>query len=105
MRAAARLLAVTLRELLDRIEAADQGTIYAEGGAGASPESPALVAREGDEPEPASRADRPGYLLEVSIAREVIQVWSEWRGGAEPTSDERCEAILYYARNDAYLPA
>jgi hypothetical protein len=22
----------------------------------------------------------------------------------EPTADEKCEAILYYARHDAYLP-
>lgn len=43
------------------------------------------------------------YLLEVSIASEVIDVWSSWRDGRVPNPGERCEAIIYYAENDAYL--
>ena len=44
------------------------------------------------------------YLLEVSIAREVLDVWSNWRGGQVPTADEAVEAIIHYAVNDAYQP-
>jgi hypothetical protein len=42
------------------------------------------------------------YLLEVFIAREVLEVWSSWRGNRAPSMDEACEAIIYYADNDAY---
>jgi hypothetical protein len=45
------------------------------------------------------------YLLEVSLAREVLEVWTAWRDGRRPTISEACEAIIYYASNDAYLPA
>lgn len=51
--------------------------------------------------------DRPAgwrYLLEVLIAREVLEVWSDWRNGRLPSAEEACEAIAYYADNDAYLP-
>jgi hypothetical protein len=43
------------------------------------------------------------YLLEVDQAKEVLEVWSEWRGGRTPTLAECVEAIVYYAVNDAYL--
>jgi len=42
------------------------------------------------------------YLLEVFIARDVLEVWSSWRGDRAPSIDEACEAIIYYADNDAY---
>ncbi|MGW2306996.1 hypothetical protein [Actinomadura luteofluorescens] len=44
------------------------------------------------------------YLLEVLIAREVLEVWSAWRGNRIPTTREASEAIVYYAENDAYQP-
>lgn len=44
------------------------------------------------------------YLIEVSLAREVIRVWSHWRGGRTPTSDDMVKAVIYYAQNDAYMP-
>ena len=43
------------------------------------------------------------YLLEVEMAKEVINVWREWRNGKEPSSLEKCHAVLYYAENDAFL--
>jgi hypothetical protein len=46
--------------------------------------------------------ERFDYLLEVHLAAEVLQVWSEWRGGRQP--DEACAALLHYAANDAYEP-
>lgn len=44
------------------------------------------------------------YLLEVFLAQEVAEVWRRWRPGREPTEDELCQAVIYYAENDAYLP-
>jgi hypothetical protein len=44
------------------------------------------------------------YFMEVWVAQEVVEVWRRWSSTAEPTSDEKCEAVLYYAINDAYLP-
>jgi hypothetical protein len=70
-----------------------------------SPElsSPAIVDYD-DEGMPPATAQGMRYLLEVSLAREAIAVWSAWRGGREPTLEEKLAAIVYYAENDAYLP-
>lgn len=38
------------------------------------------------------------YFLEVSLAREVFEVFEE----TPPTNDERVSLLLYYAENDAY---
>jgi len=43
------------------------------------------------------------YLLEVELAKEVIQVWRDWRNGKEPSPLEKYQAVLYYEENDAYL--
>ena len=50
---------------------------------------------------------QPGfsYFLEVEIAKDVIRVWSSWRGGAEPTPEQAVRAAIHYAENDAYEPA
>jgi hypothetical protein len=64
-----------------------------------SKSTPALLVLAEDE-SPASWR----YLLEVLIAREVLEVWSAWRDGRIPSVEEACEAIIYYADNDAYQP-
>ena len=97
--------AETVADLVARLdELADDLTIYAEGGssAGAGSRAVAVIGPEGGE---FVLAEDPElhYLLEVDLAREAVQVWSAWRDGREPTLEERCEAILHYARNDAYL--
>jgi hypothetical protein len=43
------------------------------------------------------------YYLEVPTAREVLDVWSSWRNDRAPSLDEACEAVIYYADNDAYI--
>ncbi len=43
------------------------------------------------------------YLLDVETAKEVIQVWRDWRNGKEPSPMEKYQAVLYYVENDAYL--
>lgn len=44
------------------------------------------------------------YLLEVELVREVLEVWTKWRAGASPTTEEAVEAVIHYAVNDAYMP-
>jgi hypothetical protein len=43
------------------------------------------------------------YLLGVAIARDVIKAWVEQRG-RQPSTREKCHAVVYYAIHDAYLP-
>jgi hypothetical protein len=44
------------------------------------------------------------YLLEVGLAKDVIRVWSEWRDGAVPTSEQATQAVIFYGERDAYQP-
>jgi hypothetical protein len=89
---------VTLRDVIARLdEFADDETIYAES---AEPNARALVAPESVDDAGASLR----YLLEVSLAREAIDVWQAWRPGRTPTLDDKVAAVSYYALNDAWLP-
>ena len=67
-------------------------------------DSPAVVLNE--DPVGGTAPSQPDlhYLLEVSIASEVLMVWSRWRKGASPSTDEAVEAVLHFATHDAYLP-
>jgi hypothetical protein len=44
------------------------------------------------------------YCLEVSIGKQAIQIWSHWRGGAQPNAQQSAEAVCYKANNDAWGP-
>jgi hypothetical protein len=44
------------------------------------------------------------YLLEVFLAKEVVEAYQEHHGTLRPTADEKLKAIIYYAEHDAYLP-
>ena len=44
------------------------------------------------------------YLLEVSGAIDVAVVWSAWRDGRTPTTQELADAVIHYAEHDSYLP-
>lgn len=45
------------------------------------------------------------YLMAVYQAQRVIDIWRECRPGLEPSDDDLCDAVVYYARHDAHLPA
>jgi hypothetical protein len=97
---------MTLAELLQRAgELGDELTIYAEGGPDATPESRATAAAEPEDGSLPPEAEGLEYLLEADQVKEVIDVWSDWRGGAKPSATQRVEAVTYYAKNDTYLPA
>ena len=98
---------MTLGEVLDRIDEFDEhdDVIYVEGTPeGASPSTRAAVfpIPEDDDAEPPG-AEGMSYVLEVDHAKDVIRVWSEWRGGRQPTTADKCEAVLHYSVNDSYL--
>ncbi|WP_328414924.1 hypothetical protein OG470_21685 [Micromonospora sp. NBC_00389] len=84
---------IDLVERLDQLP--DEATIYA--GRPWSPEARAEAVVDDEN-------QRPDYLLEVSLAREVLEVWSAWRGGRTPSPAEACAAVIHYAEWDAYLP-
>ena len=43
------------------------------------------------------------YFLEISVAKEVLEAWSFARDGRLPSLEQKCEAIIYYAENDAFV--
>ena len=93
----------TLRDLvgsLDRL--GDDQTLYAR--PPWSGDSEATAAAEGNDPAEQALAEGQSYLLEVSLAREALEAWRNWRGGRDPSADEAVEAVIYCATNDSYQP-
>ncbi|MBG6066358.1 hypothetical protein [Micromonospora ureilytica] len=90
----------SLLQLIERLaELPDDATLYA--ARPWSPESDAVAAIEG--PGGESPTELP-HLLEVELAREAVDVWSEWRKGRRPTAGNACAAVIHYATHDAYMP-
>ena len=94
------VLVMTLEEIIKNLDHIDRSlTIYAE-------RSPEWSRSSRAELRPAK--ERPGesrypYFLEIYVAKTVLQAWSFVRDGQEPNLGQKCEAIIYYAENDAYL--
>jgi hypothetical protein len=95
---------VTLGSLVDEIERLDDNlTIYAEANPDWTEFSAAVACHDPLDGSLPMEAAGKKYFLEIWIAKEVIEVWKEWRGGRSPSSSEKCEAVIYYAKNDSYL--
>jgi hypothetical protein len=99
----------TLFDLVQQVDELDDRdrsrplVIYAQNGAHAMRSSPALVCpRGGDERCPLDSS--LSEVLSVEEAREAIRVWSEWRGGVTPTSEERFRTVMFYSQNGAFVP-
>jgi hypothetical protein len=43
------------------------------------------------------------YMLEVSLAQEVVEAYRYFKDKEHLSDDEKLQAIIYYAENDAYL--
>ena len=82
---------------LDKLD--DEATIFVKDGP-VDEWTESLVLAEGEEPPPGFK-----YLLQVYLAKNVIEVWSKWRDGKRPSRAERTTAVSHYASHDAYLPA
>lgn len=95
---------MTLREILEDLDKiSDEFVIYASKNDEWNLDSPAALVLLDDAAEVDLHLADLTYFLEIEIAKEVLEVWKEWRDGREPTESERVEAVLYYANNDAYL--
>jgi hypothetical protein len=95
----------TLADIAGHLNELEDGdTIYVAQDAQWTPSSAAMVSRAPGDGSMPPAADGSRYFLEVYLAKEVIDVWREWRGGREPTLVEMCEALIFYASRDAYLP-
>lgn len=77
----------------------DEATIYVKDGP-VDESTESLTLADGEEPPPGFK-----YLLEVYLAKNVVEVWSKWRGGKRPSRTDRITAVAHYASHDAYLPA
>ena len=90
----------TLRDVVATLDDFDDdAVIYTDG---ASPAARAAVTGPAAVGE--AKADGLRYFLEVALAKDAVLVWSEWRGGAEPTTDDKLAAVSHYATHVAYLP-
>jgi hypothetical protein len=100
-----------LIDVIDRLDEVDDSDryepscIFAEGGPDALPTARAVVC-PGDEEGSFVCSQDPAlsYILMVRQAKECVEVWSEWRGGRRPTPQDKFAAVMYYSRNDAWLP-
>lgn len=44
------------------------------------------------------------YVLEVNLAKEIVEAYQEHHQVSTPSIEQKLRAILYYAENDCYLP-
>jgi hypothetical protein len=90
-----------LGQLLRRLDRLDEElTIYVPADDPVTPDTPVALIDEASANPPADLR----YLLEVHMAREVLDVWRDWRAGRQPSVEQAVEAVTYYAERDAYLP-
>lgn len=81
---------------LDKLD--EEATIYVKDGH-VDDSTQSLVLAEGEAPPLGFK-----YLLEVFLAKDAIDVWSQWRSGRRPSRAERSAAVAHYASHDTYLP-
>jgi len=44
------------------------------------------------------------YFLEIEDAKEAIKVWKKWTNNERFSPEELCDAVIYYAEYDAFMP-
>ena len=82
----------------------DPLVIYAQRGADGGEGSRALVCPRSEGGLACSVDPSLSEVLSVDQAREVIEVWSAWRGGVTPTPAERFKSVMFFAKYAAFLP-
>jgi hypothetical protein len=89
-----------LSEVVANLDQTDEDwTIFADRSAPVDPDTPAQVAATESEAGAGLQ-----YLLEVYLAKEALEVWSQWREGRRPSLTEACMAVIWYSEHDAYMP-
>lgn len=93
----------TLSKLLEKLDDFDDNsTIYAEKNPKWSADSRAAIYLQTENGEITDAAKDLSYFLEVYIAKEVIELWKD-RCRRNPSTEDKCHAVIYYAENDAYI--
>jgi len=98
---------MTLSEIISRLdELPEDATIFAVQSEGHwYPHSLAfLTEEEQDEQYQVFAGVKMRYMLEIFLAREVIEAYQEHYHTLTPTDEEKLKAIIYYAEHDCYLP-
>ncbi len=90
----------TLEQIIDNLNRIDDSmTICASRSVEWSPLSKAELCTS----DQVNRECKLPYFLEVAVAKNVLRAWSFARGGSVPSLAKKCEALIYYAENDAYI--
>jgi uncharacterized RDD family membrane protein YckC len=93
----------TLSELLEKLDDFDDNSIiYAERNPEWSADSRAAIYSQSENGEIIDASKDLSYFLEVYIAKEVIEMWED-RCRRNPSTEDKCYAVIYYAENDAYI--
>ena len=96
---------MTLSNVAEQLDQLDNShVIFAKRNSDWSATSEAVVCVIPDDDSDPPEAEGFDYFLEVDLAKETVQVWSEWRDGKQPTTTEKLDAMIYYAEYDAWLP-
>lgn len=93
---------IKLLEHLDDFD--DNATIYVQMNREIMPNSEAIAVMELPDGRVPSATSNMSYFLEISLAKEIVKVWSNWRNGRLPSAVEKYNALVYYAENDTFLP-
>lgn len=94
-----------LIDLLDKIEKMDENSsIYIKSSDRIGEDVDVIILPIYLVPDGGKTPDGLQYLLEVYLVKEVLDVWSNWRNGKEPTNRDKLDAIEYFVEHDAYLP-
>lgn len=92
-----------LSELLEKLNDFDDSSIiYAERNPELSANSRAVICSRSENGQIINEPKDLSYFLEVYIAKEVIEMWKE-RCGRYPSTEDKYQAVIYYAENDAYI--
>lgn len=101
----------TLFELIQRLDEFENSdrvhplVIYAQNGADAGRNSPALICPRGEGGSVTCPLDTSlSEVLSVEQARDAIAVWSAWRGGLTPPPEDRFSTVIFYSRHGAFFP-
>ena len=101
----------TLFELIQRLDEFEDSdgshplVIYAQRGADAGRQSPALICPRSEGGSLACPLDPSlSEVLGVGQAREAIEVWSRWRGGLTASPEDRFGSVMFYSRHGCFFP-
>jgi hypothetical protein len=93
----------TIRDIVEHIDSLSNDLIIYSKGNDWQPSSVAIMLPLPMYDPPPKAPEGMNYFLELDLAKEVLEVWRNWREGRMPSLEEACEAVIYYAEYDAYI--